>query len=170
MSNDYRKTIADGDLLLEHKVHPLPFVPFFGQWVPWRNESEEVRLLKQHMDKAFAAYKDMQRQYVIAATNVKADMELLRLYSLDNTKVDLTVPFEQSILEEREGLKYNFGNNNGKSSANKQQQQNKGNGNNSNQQQQKRKGGTKQTVGLLDFFLKMAADAKITVPKEAVTD
>lgn len=125
----FRKVIADGDLILQKKGS---WWLFGGEkWQPYRNESEEVRLLKEHMDSAFMQYKQMQHLFVVAQKNVQCDIELLQMHKMDNSEVEYIVPCELSILEERDGIKYSSGNSSGK------QKQNNGNGNN---QQNNQKG------------------------------
>lgn len=157
---NFRKVIHDGDLILEHKVSPLPIVPFFGEWQPYRNESEEVRLLKQHMDEAFMKYKELQRYFVIAQANVKTDLQLLRMYQVDNSHVEYTVPVEQSILEERDGIKYNFGKS-GSSGGNTGRSNGNGNG---NPQRKKQK---MKTVPFMQALSSFMGSVKVTVPDPA---
>lgn len=120
----YREIVSNGDLLLVHK----PWYRLFSsEWIPHRNLSEEVRLLKEHRDNALSKYLDLSRSYVIASTNVGEDLETLQLHLLDNSEAHFEVGIDNSILEEREGIKYNFnsgGNNKkGSSSSNKENQQ-----------------------------------------------
>lgn len=118
----YRKIITDGDLMLMEKPW---WNPFGTQWIPRRNLSEEVRLLKEHRDNARVKAMDLSRSYAIASKNVADEMETLQLLLLDNSEAWFEVGVDNSILEEREGIKYNFGSNNkkGQSSSNKENQQ-----------------------------------------------
>lgn len=125
----YRKVIVDGDLMLLHK----PWYSF-GKYTPYRNLSEEVRCLNELTEKAMAKYKELSQSYVVASTNVAAELETLQILLLENSEAYFDVSVDNSILDKREGLRYNFnrGGNNSKkgSSSNKEQNQQK-------QQQQK---------------------------------
>lgn len=145
----YRKIITDGDLMLMEKPW---WNPFGTQWIPRRNLSEEVRLLKEHRDNARVKAMDLSRSYAIASKNIADELETLQLLLLDNSEAWFEVGVDNSILEEREGIKYNFGSNNkkGQSSSNNGQQQN----------QQKNQGKSKgKQVGLLEVL----ANAKMTL-------
>lgn len=145
----YRKIITDGDLMLMEKPW---WNPFGTQWIPRRNLSEEVRLLKEHRDNARVKAMDLSRSYAIASKNIADELETLQLLLLDNSEAWFEVGVDNSILEEREGIKYNFGSNNkkGQSSSNNGQQQ--------NQQKNQSKSKGKQ-VGLLEVL----ANAKMTL-------
>lgn len=106
MQPEFRKIIADGDLILQQKGRW--WWPLESNWLNYRNESEEVRLLKQHMDNAFMHYKELQRLYIVAQKNVQTDLQLLQMNQVDNSELEYRVPCELSILEERDGIKYSF--------------------------------------------------------------
>lgn len=121
----YRKIISDGDLMLMYK----PWYSLLSdKWVPHRNLSEEVRKLQNHKEKALSKYKELEHLHVIASTNVADELETLQLFLLDNSDAYFETGIDNSILEEREGIKYNFnrGRNNkkGNSSSNKENQRN----------------------------------------------
>lgn len=144
----FRKVIAEGDLVIEHK----PWYSF-GQYTMYRNLSEEVRYLKQHEEKARAKYLDLAQTHVIAKTNVAAELETLQILLLENSEAYFEVSVDNSILDKREGLRYNFGHSNqnnkkGNSSSNKEHQQ-KQQQNNQQKGSQKPKG-----IPLSELFLK----------------
>lgn len=119
----YRKIISKGDLVMLHK----PWYRLLSnRWEPYRNLSEEARLLKEHRDNALSKYLDLSRSCVIASTNVADELETLQLLLLDNSEAYFEASVDNSILEEREGVKYNFnrgGNNKqGSASSNKEKQ------------------------------------------------
>jgi len=141
----FRKAISDGDLILNHK----PWYSF-GKWTPYRNLSEEVRLLKGHQDKALSKYMELARSYVVASTNVADELETLQVLLLDNSEAYFETDIDNSILEEKEGIRYNFnrgGNNKKESSSNKENQQKQKQNQQSNQ-------GKPKGIPLSDLFLK----------------
>ena len=148
----YRKIISDGDLMLMEK----PWYRFFSQrWEPFRNLSEEVRLLKEHRDNALSKYLELSRSYVVGSTNVADELETLQLFLLDNSEAYFDVDIDNSILEEREGVRYNFnnggGNNKKGSSSNKENQK---------QQQNNKQGqGKPKTRSLLSVL----SDAQVSI-------
>lgn len=168
MQPEFRKVIADGDLLLQSRGFWWPFGP---KWENYRNESEEVRLLKQHMDNAFMAYKGLQHQYTVALKNVQTDMQLLQMHKVDNSEVEYLIPHELSILEERDGIKYDSnkgGNTSGKGSdggSNQNQgqnhNQNQGQGNN-NQNQSKKGKQQNKPVSIMDLIM----NGRVVLPNQ----
>lgn len=143
----YREIISDGDLVLMHK-------PWYslGKLLPYRNLSEEVRSLKVLEEKALSKYLELSRLHTIASTNVAEKLETLQILLLENSDAYFESGVDNSILEQKEGVRYNFnrGSNNkkGSSSSNKENQQKQ----NQNQQQkgnQKPKG-----IPLSDLFMK----------------
>lgn len=169
MQPEFRKVIADGDLLLQQRGF---WWPFGSKWDNYRNESEEVRLLKQHMDTAFMRYKELQHLFTVAQVNVKTDMQLLQMHKVDNSEVEYLIPHELSILEERDGLKYKSHNNGGKgggngggSNQNQNQNQNNGQGNNQQNQSKKQKGGTGRSITALELL----TQAKFVIPNQHQT-
>jgi len=128
----FRQIISSGDLL---QLQPSWFG--FGGWKGHRNLSEEVRLLEGHVEKARAKYLDLAHKHVIASTNVAEKLETLQILLLENSDAYFEVSVDNSILEKREGVKYNFsrgngGNNNkqGQASSNKDKQGSSNEGNN----------------------------------------
>lgn len=169
MQTSYRKILADGDLILQKKGCIL----FGGSWKNWRNLSEESRLLKEHMDSAFMKYKQLQHLYVVASTNVKHDSETLQLHGMDNSCVELRSLAEQSLLEEREGVKYRFGGNNNQNGNNgnsqKQKGQNNGNDGSGNQNQNKQQNQNNQNKGNQSkgsslTLMELLMNARLSVP------
>lgn len=168
MQPEFRKIIADGDLLLQQRGFWYPFGP---KWFNYRNESEEVRLLKQHMDNAFMAYKQLQHQFSVAQKNVQTDMQLLQMHKVDNSEVEYLIPHELSILEERDGIKYNSnkggnngqkgGGNGGGSNQNQNQNQNNGQGNN-NQNQSKKGKQQNKPVSIMDLIM----NGRVVLPNQ----
>lgn len=131
----YRKVIENGDLVLLHR----PWYSF-GKFTPYRNLSEEVRNLKIQTDKAMSKYRELAELEVIASTNVAAELETLQILLLENSDAYFDVELDNSILDKREGLRYNFHRNSnnskkGQSSSNKEQ--------NNQQKQQQQKQSTK---------------------------
>lgn len=166
MQPEFRKVIADGDLLLQSRGLWWPFGP---KWENYRNESEEVRLLKQHMDEAFMNYKRLQHLFTVAQTNVKTDMQLLQMHKVDNSEVEYLIPHELSILEERDGIKYKSSNGNngggkgngGGSNQNQNHNQNNGQGNN-NQNQSKKQKQQNKPVSLMELIM----NGRIVLPNQ----
>lgn len=99
----YRKIISNGDLL---QLQASWFG--FGPWKMHRNLSEECRLLQELEDKAKAKYLDLAHKNVIASTNVAEELETLQILLLENSDAYFEVSVDNSILEKREGVKYNF--------------------------------------------------------------
>ena len=166
MQPEFRKIISDGDLLLQSRGVWWPFGP---KWENYRNESEEVRLLKQHMDNAFMAYKNLQHQYTVALKNVQTDMQLLQMHKVDNSEVEYLIPHELSILEERDGIKYksnNGGNGNkgggngGGSNQNQNQNQNGGQGQNQNQSKKQKQ--QNKPVSIMDLIM----NGRVVIPNQ----
>lgn len=140
----YRRVISNGDLV---QLEPTWFG--FGKWRLHRNLSEEVRLLEEHVERAKAKYLDLAYKSVLASGNVAEELETLQILLLENSEAYYEVGVDSSILEKREGIKYQFnkGSNNndkkGSSSSNKDSN-NKGGGNqgsNNNGGNQGNKGG-----------------------------
>ena len=128
----YRKVISNGDLI---QLKPTWFG--FGSWEMHRNLSEEVRLLQELEDEAKAKYIDLAHKNVIASTNVADELETLQILLLENSEAYFEVGVDNSILEKREGIKYNHRSNNnkqGQASSNKDKQANQNNDKSSNGQ------------------------------------
>lgn len=123
--SEFRRSIADGDLISEVKKFGGWWL--FGKeyWSPYRNLSREVRFLEQRMHDHHAAYKAAQEDFVVAQKNVQTDIDVLRMYKMDNSEVAYITPSNESILDRRDGIKYSGGNNSGQ----KQKGQGGGNGN-----------------------------------------
>jgi len=141
----FRKVISDGDLIITHK----PWYSF-GNWTPFRNLSEEVRLLKVHQEKAMTKYRDLSHSYMIASANVADELETLQVLLLDNSEAYFETDIDNSILEEKEGIKYSFnrgGNNKKGSSSNKENQQKQ-------KQNQQDTQGKPKGIPLSELFLK----------------
>jgi len=171
MRYEFRKIIADGDLILQQRNMLWPFGP---KWFNYRNESEETRILKQHMDNAYMQYKEMQHLFTVAQKNVQTDMQLLQMHKVDNSEVEYLIPCELSILEERDGIKYsgngkqngkqNGGNNQNQGGNNNQGGGGQNNGNGNNQQNQSKKGGGQNKPMT---FLEMLMNAKVVFPNQS---
>lgn len=168
MQPEFRKVISDGDLLMQQRGFWWPFGP---KWENYRNEDEEVRLLKQHMDDAFMNYKRLQHLFTVAQTNVKTDKQLLQMHKVDNSEVEYLIPHELSILEERDGIRYKSNNggggqkgggNGGGSNQNQNQNQNNGQGNNQQNQSKKQKGHQNRPM----TFLELLTNGKIIMPNQ----
>lgn len=147
MQPELRMVVANGDLILQQKKTEgkWPWNNKKVSWVPYRNMSEEVRFLKDHMDNAFMQYKNMQHMFMVAQKNVQTDIETLQMYKFDNSEVEWEVPTDFSILDERDGIKYSGkGNNNsgkggGGGNPGGNNNQNNGQGNNQGQQNKAKK-------------------------------
>lgn len=151
----YRKIIADGDLMLMSK----PWYGFFSDsWIPHRNLSEEARLLKDHVDKAMSKYKELSHLYAIAKKNVGDDLETLQVLLLENSEAYFETTVDNSILEQREGVKYNFRSDNNKKDSSSNKDNSRGNGNNNNNGNSKGKSNAK-TKSLLSIL----SEAKVTL-------
>ncbi|UCD07135.1 MAG: hypothetical protein JSW41_04895 [Candidatus Aenigmatarchaeota archaeon] len=141
----YRKIIDNGDLVVTYK-------PWwgFGKEYPYRNLSEEVRCAEELVKAAESKYYELHHRYVIASTNVAEELETLQALLLDNSSAYFTSDLDISILEKRDGIKYNYrsGNNKKDSSSNKDNQQ--------KQQQKNQSGNSKQdkSISLADILLK----------------
>lgn len=122
----YREIISENDLILQRRNSWL-----FGTWMNWRNLDEELRVLREHEVAAFDYAHKMQRLRVIAQGNIKTRKEWLQANLIENSDAVFHTPVETSILEEREGVKYPWPNNNKRG--------NNG-GNNNNQGHGKQKG------------------------------
>lgn len=112
----YRQIISNGDLV---QLHSSWFG--FGPWKIHRNLSEEARLLQMHEDKAKAKYLELAHLNVIASTNVAEKLETLQILLLENSDAYFEVSADNSILEKREGVKYNFNRGKGDSNGNNKQ-------------------------------------------------
>lgn len=123
----YREILSDSDLILQRKVGFL-----FGKWVNWRNLDEELRALRLHEKSAEDHYKQMQYLRTIAEGNIRDRKEMLQVHLMDNSDAAFNLKVETSILEQRDGVKYNFG----KQGNQNPKQQQKGGGNNNQKQQQ----------------------------------
>lgn len=147
----YRKVIANGDLV---QLKPTWFG--FGPWEMHRNLSEEVRLLQELEDKAKAKYIDLAHKSVIASTNIADELETLQILLLENSEAYFEVGVDNSILEKREGVRYNFnrGNNNkqGASSNKDKQNQNQNKDNGSNGHGDGDKKGNRKVLSMSDLL------------------
>lgn len=147
MQPKLRMVVANGDLIVQQKKTEgkWPWCKKKVSWVPYRNMSEEVRFLKDHMDAAFMRYKEVQHLFTVAQKNVQTDIETLQMYKFDNSEVEWDIPGDFSILDERDGIRYSGkGNNNsgkggGGGNSGNNNNQNNGQGNNQGQQQKKQK-------------------------------
>lgn len=162
MQTEFRKIISEGDLILQQKQAGRWWFQR-AEWNNYRNESEEVRALKKHMDGAFMRYKELQDLFVVAQKNVQTDTKVLQAYKLDNTEVEYQVPCELSILEERDGIKYsnrgnNRGNGNGAGGNGGGSKQNQ----NQQQQQQAKKG--KQQQARAVTFMDLLTQGRVVMP------
>lgn len=99
----YRQIISNGDLI---QLQPSWFG--FGPWKPHRNLSEEVRKLHKLEEEANAKYLELAYLNVVASTNVAEKLETLQILLLENSDAYFEVGVDNSILEKREGVKYNF--------------------------------------------------------------
>lgn len=164
---EYRKVLADGDLITERKLGGWWF--FGDKWLPHRNLSREVRFLEERMHQAHSVYMQCREEFMVAQKNVHMDMDVLRLHKMDNTEIAYITPSDESILDHRDGVNYNQkGNNqkqkgsgnNGGNGNNQQKGGDNGGGNNQNhnqnQQNNKQRG---QQKSLLDLL----ASAKVTL-------
>lgn len=153
----YRQIISNGDLI---QLQPSWFG--FGPWKPHRNLSEEVRKLHKLEEEAKAKYLELAYLNVVASTNVAEKLETLQILLLENSDAYFEVGVDNSILEKREGVKYNFnrgkgdgnnGNNKqGNASSNKDKQ---GGSNNGNDKQGDNNGGGKgkaKVLSISDLF------------------
>lgn len=96
----FRKTIVDSDLLLMKSY-------WWSQvWKPYRNLSEEVRVLKDLEAAALAKANSLKHSRIVAEANVKMDKTVLNHQLMTNSTAHFEFPTEPSILEEREGMKY----------------------------------------------------------------
>lgn len=151
MRPDFRMVVANGDLILEQKKRKGWWFGSDTEYTPYRNLSEEERLLKEHMDNAYMHYKQMQRLFVVAKKNIQTDKETLQMNQFDNSQTEFLIPSDFSILEERDGVKYNYSMGGG---------QNNGKGN--NQQKQKQKQAQAKPMSIIDLL----TSAKIVVPNK----
>lgn len=128
--SEYREILADGDLILQRKSGWL----FGSKWINWRNLDEEVRVLGELKAEAYKIAHEYERLEVIAKANIRDRKDTLSLYLLENSDAEFHTGVETSILEQREGVKYNFGKGKGHNGGgNNQNQGGKGNGQNNNQ-------------------------------------
>lgn len=104
----FRQILSNGDLI---QLEPSWFG--FGAWKPHRNLSEEVRLLQELEDKAKAKFLDLAQKNVIASANVESQKETLQMLLLENSEAYFEVSIDNSILEKREGVRYNYARNSG---------------------------------------------------------
>jgi len=135
----FRKEISNGDLI---QLEPSWFG--FGKYRLHRNLSEEVRLLGELEEKAKSKYLELSMKHMIAAKNVGEDLETLQILLLENSDAYFETGVDNSILEKREGVRYNFnrgGNNkqtNASSNKDKQGNQQKNGGKGQQQSNSKR--------------------------------
>lgn len=138
----YRKIISNSDLV---QLEPTWFG--FGPWQIHRNLSEEVRLLQELEDKAKSKYLDLAHKNVIASANVAEELETLQILLLENSEAYFEVSVDNSILEKREGVKYNYSRNNGNSKqGNASSNKDKQNNNNASDKQGNNSDGRKNKV------------------------
>ena len=116
-----RKVISDGDLMTMYKPWFAPL-----SYKPYRNLSEEVRVLRELRDEAESKYKELSHLHVIASANVGDDLETLQVLLLENSEAYFEVESDSSILDKREGMRYQYNrksNNKQGASSNKENQQ-----------------------------------------------
>jgi len=128
----YRYVMASGDLVLQRQASWL-----FGRWHNWRNLDGEVRSLKKHLKAAEDHYHTLLYMNAVAEGNVRDWKEMLQVQLMDNSEAAIPVKFDTSILERRDGVKYNFGKGKGNGGDNQNNQKQKQN------QQNQQKGGDK---------------------------
>jgi len=132
----FRKVITDGDLMLTYK-------PWWSlSYTPYRNLSEEVRCLKELEENAMSKYKELASRYQVASINVADELETLQVLLLENSDAYFEVDVDNSILDKREGMRYQYNrkpNNKKGSSSNKENQQKQNQGK-QNQSQSKGRG------------------------------
>lgn len=118
----FRRIISNGDLVVTHQPW---YCVLTGKWKPYRNLSEEVRYLGDQMDQARSKYNELRRWYAVATKNVGDDLETLQILKMDNSEAFFETTDDQSILDMREGIKYNLGGDKkqGQASPNKDKQQ-----------------------------------------------
>lgn len=142
----FRKIIDNGDLAIMYQPW---YCTLTGKWKPYRNLSEEVRFLGSQMEEALSKYKELQRWYAIASKNVGDDLETLQILKMENSEAYFEVAEDSSILDMRDGTKYNFGGHKKQdASANKDKQQ---------QQQKKQQEKSKERS-----LLELLSTAKVT--------
>lgn len=96
----FRKTINNSDLLLSKSF-------WWGhKWKPYRNLSEEIRVLRDLEQDAIKKANDLTHLRMVGEINVKMDMTVLTHQLTTNSEAAFEFPTEPSILEEREGIKY----------------------------------------------------------------
>lgn len=96
----FRKTLVDSDLLLSKSF-------WWGHvWKPYRNLSEEVRVLRDLEADAIKKAGELTHSRIVAESNVKMDVTVLTHQLLTNSTAHFEFPTEPSILEMREGMKY----------------------------------------------------------------
>lgn len=143
----FRKIIDNGDLVIMHRPW---YCAVTGKWKPYRNLSEEVRFLGSQVDDAMSKYNELRRWYAVASKNVGDDLETLQILKMENSEAYFEVAEDSSILDMRDGTKYNFGGNKKQdASANKDKQQ----------QEQKKEPDRRKEKSLLEIL----SSAKVTV-------
>lgn len=96
----YRISLNNSDLLLQKSV-------WWGyKWKPFRNLSEETRVLHELERDAHAKAKELSHLRMVAEANIKMDKTVLTHQLLTNSDAFFEFLAEPSILEEREGIKY----------------------------------------------------------------
>lgn len=175
MNTVYRYDLVGGDLVMECGVGIGPF----RVWDYHRNLDEEARIAWENAAKLEAKAEEARQIAVIASTNVRMDREMLQMNLMHDSDYVMVVDTEKSIVETRDGVKYNLrkgnsgnkGGNGGGNGGNNQNQgqsqnnqSNRNNGNNGDQQQQakKQKGGNRRPVSLLELL----ASAQISFPSQ----
>jgi len=148
----YRKVISNGDLV---QLQSSWFG--FGSYKLHRNLSEEVRLLQELEDKAKSKYLDLAQKNVIASTNIADELETLQILLLENSEAYFEVGVDNSILEKKEGIRYNYSRNSnnkqGQASSNKDKQhQNNDKSNNGQRNGDSGKGGNRKVFSISDLL------------------
>lgn len=154
----FKSTIANSDLLLSKSY-------WWGtQWLPYRNLSEEVRVLRTLERDAVAKAAELTHLRTVAETNVNMDMKVLSHTLNTNSNARFEFPTEPSILEERDGIKYNNQKQHNKqgASSNKDQhskpqgstqtEQKKPQGNHQQGQQNKQPTGKGRSISILELL------------------
>lgn len=172
MGTEYRYSIAGNDLIMEEGTGFGPL----KTWSFYRNLDEEARTAWLNYEDAKEKAERLRCEAIVASTNVRSDKELLQLGLCHNSDYVLTVPIETSILETRDGVKYNLkqggsggnkgGNGGGNNQNQNQQKQNQNqNGNQQGQQQQKQKGGNRRPMTMLELLTQV----QVTLPNQSMT-
>ncbi|RLD43822.1 MAG: hypothetical protein DRI88_10425 [Bacteroidetes bacterium] len=96
----FRKTINNSDLLLSKSF-------WWGcKWKPYRNLSEEIRVLRDLEQDAIKKANELTHLRMVGETNIKMDVTVLTHQLTTNSEAAFEFPTEPSILEMRDGIKY----------------------------------------------------------------